>query len=263
MPMDARLHLSLPYRMLDAQGDFFLARRLQPEVAFKGPDLDEADLTAVLERWSGAFRAAGLAVTVHAPFMDLNPGALEPLVRQVTALRLNQALDAAQRLGARRLVVHPGYDRWRYGGNEDLWVEQSLEFWPALIRRAAEAGVVLAMENVFEDVPDNLEKLFAALASPWFGHCFDVGHWHLFCRRRISLAEWFERLGKHLVHLHVHDNLGEGDDHLPIGEGLICFDEFFALVARHGPQATLTLEAHEAQSLSRALLAVRPYLPGG
>ncbi|WP_305043413.1 sugar phosphate isomerase/epimerase family protein [Geoalkalibacter sp.] len=260
MPMDSRLHVSLPYRMLAEQGGFLLARRLQPEIAFKGPDLDEVDLAELLERWGAAFRAAGLAVAVHAPFMDLNPGAVEPLVREVTALRLNQALDAAQRLGARRLVVHPGYDRWRYAGNEDLWVEQSLGFWPPLIRRAADAGVVLALENVFEDAPGNLEKLLAAIDSPWFGHCFDVGHWHLFCRERISLADWFQRFSRHLVHLHVHDNLGEGDDHLPIGEGLIPFAEFFALVRRHAPQATLTLEAHDPESLLRALLAVRPFL---
>lgn len=260
MPIASRLHVSLPYRMLAEQGGFFLERRLRPEIAFKGPDLDEGNLDEVLDHWGAEFRAAELGVTVHAPFMDLNPGALEPLVRQATAVRLHQSLDAARRLGARILVVHPGYDRWRYAGNEDLWVEQSVEFWPPLIRRAAEAGVILAMENVFEDGPGNLEKLFAAIGSPWFGHCFDVGHWHLFCRDRISLTDWFQRLARHLVHLHVHDNLGQGDDHLPIGEGLISFGEFFALVERHAPRATLTLEAHDPDSLLRALLAVRPYL---
>ncbi|KIH77832.1 hypothetical protein GFER_04150 [Geoalkalibacter ferrihydriticus DSM 17813] len=257
MTEESRLYVSLPLRMLEEQGPHFLSRRLQPEIAIKGPDFDDRALAGVLKRWAREFRAAGLGVSVHAPFMDLNPGALEPLVRAATLQRLSQTLDAAARLGARCVVVHPGYERWRYGGNEDLWLEPSLEFWAPLVRRAQDAGIVLALENVFEEAPGSLERLLEGIDSAAFGHCFDVGHWHLFCRDKISLAEWFGRLGHRMVHLHLHDNRGDGDDHLPPGEGLIPFDELRGLVEEFAPRATLALEVHDPEKLSPALVTVR------
>lgn len=259
----AQLHVSLPFRSLAAEGPLFLAQGLQPEIAFKAPDLDEDSTFGEAERWGREFRREGLSVLVHAPFMDLNPGAIDPLVQQATATRLHQVFQAAELLGAQRLVVHPGYDRWRYGGNEDLWVEQCLKFWPPFIEKAAALGLILAVENVFEDVPLSLEKLFAALDHPHFAHCFDVGHWHLFCRKQVSLPQWFERLGARMVHLHLHDNFGERDDHLPPGEGLIPFESLFALAAQYAPLATLTLEVPDRNGLQRALGRLRGLFRSG
>lgn len=257
--MDPRLHVHIPYRMLRDEMAFLLARGLQPEIAFKGPELDEvgdADLASIGRQ----LRAAGLRVTVHAPFMDLNPGALDPLVKEATATRVAQTLVAAERLGAHRVILHPGYDRWRYAGNDALWVEACLDFWPPFLRRAADAGLLLALENVFEDAPGNLVKLLDALDSPVLGHCFDVGHWHMFCRGKVTLEQWFAQLGARLVHCHLHDNHGERDEHLPPGEGLIDFDRLFSLLRQRAPAATLTLEAHDRASLLRALIAVCPFL---
>ncbi|WP_429886047.1 sugar phosphate isomerase/epimerase family protein [Geoalkalibacter halelectricus] len=256
MSLHSRLHVSLPYRMLDERGAFLLSRGLQPEIAFKGMDFDDAAIWGVLRHWAGQFRSAGLRVTVHAPFMDLNPGALEPLVRDATRRRLDQALEAAALLEARCVVMHPGYDRWRYGGNEDLWLEPSLEFWRPLEQRAREIGTVLALENVFEDGPGSLQRLLEGLDSPLVGHCFDVGHWHLFCRDKVSLEEWFGRLGRHMVHVHLHDNRGEGDDHLPPGQGLIPFTKLRDLVQDQAPRASLALEVHDPAGLAAALGAV-------
>lgn len=257
--MDPRLHVHIPYRMLRDEMAFLLARGLQPEIAFKGPELDAVD-RGELSALGRQLRSAGLRVAVHAPFMDLNPGALDPLVKQATQIRVGQTLAAAERLGAHRVILHPGYDRWRYAGNEELWVEASLAFWRPFLRQAADAGLLLALENVFEDAPDNLVKLLAAVDSPTLGHCFDVGHWHMFCREKISLGAWFEQLGARVVHLHLHDNHGERDEHLPPGEGLICFDRLFSLIEHWAPAATMTLEAHDRQSLLRALVNIRPFL---
>lgn len=45
----------------------------------------------------------------HAPFAELAPCAIDPLVRQVTEKRYRQAADLAQDLGVRRLVIHGGF----------------------------------------------------------------------------------------------------------------------------------------------------------
>ncbi len=57
--------------------------------------------------------------------------------------------------------------------------------------------------------------------SEWFGHCFDAGHWQLF--GRLNMAEWLDAIGPRLFHLHLHDNHGSADEHLPVGDGIIDF----------------------------------------
>lgn len=255
--MPDRLHVHIPFRNLEAARPFLLENGLQPEIAFRGPDLDSA-VPGELRETGRQLAAAGLRCTVHAPFHDLNPGALEPLVREVTRQRCTQALDAAAALGAALVVFHPGYDCWKYGGQDHLWLEKSLEFWPPLLARARQQGLVVALENIFEETPRTLADLLGAIDRPDFGHCFDVGHWRLFART--PLADWFAGLGRHLVHLHLHDNHGTSDAHLPIGEGDIDFAALFALLRGLPRRPSMTLEAHDRPALQRSLAAVGPFL---
>lgn len=259
--MHEPLHVHVPYQQLDAALPFLLKRHLQPEIAFKGPDLDRLRPDA-LRQAGQQLAAAGLGISVHAPFMDLNPGALEPLVLAVTRRRFEQSLDAAEALQARLVVFHPGYDPWKYGGQDHLWLEQSRMFWPPLLERAAHAGCSIALENIFEVRPDTLAALLDSVDSPLLGHCFDIGHWHLFAEG--SLADWFAALGPRLTHLHLHDNFGERDEHLPVGEGSIDFAELFSLVAPLARPPSMTLEAHSQEALLRSLRGVARYLlPAG
>jgi len=255
--MSERLHVHLPARMLETELEYLLEQRLQPEIAFRGPDLDQIP-AATLELVGDRLAAAGLAVTVHGPFHDLNPGALEPLVGAVTTQRYRQTLDAAARLGARVVVFHPGYEFWKYGGQEHLWLEQSLSFWPPLLESARQSGLRVALENIFEVRPATLVALLDAIDQPEFGHCFDIGHWKLFSETPLEV--WFAALGPRLIHLHLHDNHGVLDDHLPVGEGVIDFPHLFALVDNLPAAPTMTLEAHDREALLRSLAGVAPFL---
>nr|NIS40832.1 TIM barrel protein [Desulfuromonadales bacterium] len=125
------LYIQVPFARLDALLERLVAERLQPEIGFTGPDLDRVDFDR-LDAIAARLGAAGLRLTVHAPYNDLNPGALDPLVANITAERIRRTLECAARLGARLVVVHPGYDPWRYGFHEDLWLERAADFWPPL-----------------------------------------------------------------------------------------------------------------------------------
>ena len=255
--MNRSLYLHLPYRQLESRLDDFLAERHNAEIAFKGQDLDQLD-PELLERVADGFSDADLALTVHAPFLDLNPGALEPYVFEATALRYRQTLAAANRLGASTVVFHPGYEYWKYGGRPELWLDASLEFWPPIVELAEEFELRLAIENIYETNPDTLVQLLEGIDSPLFGHCFDVGHWRLFSDQ--TLDEWFSALAAHTIHLHLHDNNGTGDDHLPVGEGDIDFGHLFRLVETLSELPSMTLEARSADEAERSLQNLSPYL---
>lgn len=251
------LHVHVPFSQLERLFPLLQKHRLQPEIAFKWPDLDPS-LHSAVKQAGRRLAEEGLAVTVHAPFMDLNPGALEPLVREATRRRWMQTLEVAEMLRARLVVLHPGFDRWRYGGQSRPWIDACLEFFPPLLEQAARQQCLLVLENIFEETPDSLATLFQALDSPWLGHCFDVGHWRLFAK--CPLERWFASLAPWIRHLHVHDNEGDRDAHMAVGEGDIDFKRVFDLALPLDPLPSMTLEIHDCDALLRCVQTVKPLL---
>ena len=245
-----RLHAHLPWLRCDEFLAHILELGLAPEIAFKGPDLD--DLPA--ERLAAVARqlaASDRRPTVHAPFFDLSPGAMEPLVREVTLQRLTQSLQAAHQLGAHLMVVHPGYDRWRYPKLAAAWTALAADTLAPLVTMAASCDCRLALENIYEATPDTLLALVECLDSPWFGHCFDIGHWRLF--GDVPQEQWLAKIAPRLLHLHLHDNLGQSDDHLPVGEGIIDYAPLLRTLAAMPTAPSCTLEAHNPMELQRSL----------
>lgn len=235
-----------------------LAQGLAPEIACKGPDLDRLDRHTV-RQVALRLQQAKLRPTIHAPFFDLNPGALDPLIRQVSVHRLVQSLDLAEALQARLIVVHPGVDDWRYPGLQSEWLALASESLRPLVTRASDIQCHLALENIYEGAPQTLCALVEAIDSPWFGHCFDIGHWRLF--GKTSLDEWLAAIGNRLLHLHLHDNHGMADEHLPVGDGTIDFELFFSLLRHSSTVPSVTLEAHSPAHLERSLRYLRNRFP--
>jgi sugar phosphate isomerase/epimerase len=255
--MSKRVFAHLPYTQIGQHLPFFLKRRLNPEIFLSGDALEAlkpGELTALAVQLNGA----GLSCTIHAPFMDLNPGSFEPILREGTLRRFHQVLDAAEILHPEVMVFHPGFDRWRYGEAAELWLEHSVAAWRIVVERARQIGTVIAVENIFEEEPGTLKTLFAAVDDPLLRHCFDVGHWNLF--KRVGMPEWFEALGERIAEVHIHDNFGDRDAHAPPGEGGIDFELFFGLMEKYAPGAAYTIEAHSPEHLERSLAALEKRL---
>jgi len=244
-----RLHAHLPWLRCHEHLAGILDLGLAPEIAFKGPELEELE-PAHLEAVGRLIGSSGRRPTVHAPFFDLSPGAMEPLVREVTLRRLTQALQAAAHLGAHLMVVHPGYDRWRYPNLAGAWADHAARTFEPLLTLAEAYDCRLVLENIYEETPGTLTALLDRLDSPWFGHCFDIGHWQLFGRE--SQEHWLAAVVPRLLHLHLHDNHGQGDDHLPVGEGIIDFAPLFQALAGMPASPSITLEAHNPEELQRS-----------
>ncbi|MGD2079653.1 MAG: sugar phosphate isomerase/epimerase family protein [Nitrospirota bacterium] len=246
-------HVHVPYGRIRDYIDFAREHRLNLEIFFSAADLvscSAPDLRALMGELG-----YGPSLTVHAPFMDLAPAAVDPGVREVTAERFDRALDAAGVLEAKAVVFHSGYDKWKYGHNMDIWLQRSLGFWPRFIGRARDLGTRIAVENIFEDTPENLKLLMEGLGSESFGICFDTGHMNIFSL--VPLDDWLDALGEHIIELHLHDNRGDLDAHLPVGEGDFDFDSLFARLA--GRNVIRTVEATSPQDVLTSLDRLRKY----
>lgn len=255
--MSKRVFAHVPYLQMQEHLPFILERRINPEIFLSADALDALD-PAQLAATAAALRSEGLSCTIHSPFMDLNPGSLERLLRDATMHRFNQVLDAAEILRPEVMVFHPGFDRWRYGDATAAWLDMSVVAWQHVLGRIRGVGSVIAVENIFEEEPSTLKALFEAVDDPQFKHCFDVGHWNLF--KKVGMEQWFEALGSWIAEVHIHDNSGTRDDHAPPGEGAIDFELFFALMERYAPDAAFTIEAHSKAHLEKSLEVLKPYL---
>ena len=252
-----RLGGHIPWAQINNYLELVLDLDLAPEIAIKGPELDTLD-EELLDQVAETLVAAQIRPTLHAPFFDLNPGALDPLIRQVTYQRLSQALTVAARLKAHLMVIHPGFDKWRYPNLDQAWLALAKEFFPPLLEQAAACDCRLAIENIYEGTPETLVQLVDGINSQWLGHCFDAGHWHLFGKQ--TMEEWLDAIGPRLFHLHLHDNHGNADEHLPVGEGNIDFTPLQLKLRELSSHPSITLEAHSSEHLTRSLQQVQALL---
>lgn len=109
----------------------------------------------------------------HAPFAELSSAAVDPRVREVTALRYRQAIQMATGLGIHRLVIHSGFIPQVYF--PEWFVPQSVLFWQTFLAKAPE-NITIALENVMDPGPEMLVEIVRQVNDPRLGLCLDVGH---------------------------------------------------------------------------------------
>ncbi|PKP23694.1 MAG: AP endonuclease, partial [Bacteroidetes bacterium HGW-Bacteroidetes-22] len=142
------IHVHAPFYLLKASHlPFFIRERIQPEISFGATELDsfgKEDFRRVGE----AFLEAGIPVTLHAPFMDLRPGAVDPRIREASLDRLRQLFDLAPLFRPRSIVCHPSFDSRYYVSSERQWLENSVAAWKGFLPAAEELDLMIALENV-------------------------------------------------------------------------------------------------------------------
>ena len=195
-------------------------------------------------------------ITMHGPFLDLSPASPDPGVRELTRHRYLQALAAAEALGARYLVLHSQFNPNL--GQPDypkLWRDNSRRFFLDLLPDIRKAKTMVLLENVWDPSPEHLASLLAELPKETFAACFDVAHARLYSP--MSAGAWVQALGPRLAYVHLSDNHGGYDQHLPLGEGSVDFEQLFvALNAREKkPWLVLEVETWEATVASLECLA--------
>lgn len=192
---------------------------------------------------------------LHAPFAELSPCAIDPLVRQVAEKRLLQAAETASSLGVTRMVCHGGFIPHVYF--PEWYVEQSVLFWRALLDKLPK-GMTLALENVMEPSPETLVQIAAGVDDPRLGLCLDVGHANT-CVSTTPPLDWVAPMSPWLRHVHLHNNEGDTDLHRPLGEGSIPMEAVLDAVLREAPEATFTIENQDCLP-SLVWLAERGYI---
>lgn len=197
----------------------------------------------VVEAISGVGRR-----TLHAPYNELFPSAIDPRARELAAFRYRQAIALAKQYGATKVIVHGGYHPKMY---YPVWyVEKSVAFWREFLED--DPGVELVLENVLEEEPGMLLDIVSGVNHPGLRLCLDVGHVNAYAS--IPVQDWLTKWAPWLSHFHIHNNDGSWDTHSPLDCGTIPMKQLLEQAATLCPEATFTLELMECKSSIRWLL---------
>ncbi len=200
----------------------------------------------------------GLGVVAHTAYY-LPISSPFSSIRAAALAEFRLALGAAQQIGATVMNTHfrrlPPFFSFAQAVN---WHAETLT---PLCDEAAELGITIVMEHVPHGGHDQLEQFVAILERvPLLRLHLDSGHAKLE-RSEDRWDEYLEQLGHKLLHVHLSDNDGTADQHLPLGSSPRSRTHWPSQVSRlkqSGYDGTITLEVfspyREYLLMSRDLL---------
>ena len=201
-----------------------------------------------------------IRLSVHAPWQA------NPLDPEAYSFLLN-AVDLAEEIHASLFNIHLYTE-----GGIAAYVEAILP----LLERLAVVGASLSIENTPVIGPADMNELFRELSRRQplsgiqVGMCLDVGHANLCEATRNDYLKFIDLLDPQvpIIHVHVHENYGDSDSHLPLFTGPSAKDDtgivgFVTRMKKRGFSGSFILEQwpqppsllNEARTRLRAMIA--------
>lgn len=184
-------------------------------------------------------RTTGVTTTMHLPFVDLNIASLIPAARMVAVERVQRAIEFAVAVDSSCGVLHTGHNPLHHVPIREYAraaLDQSLS-------TLAGSPLPLALENLALE-PEGLlhgpQALLAVTKQHDLNNCLDFGHahvevgrpWHEPKQGEDLIQSYLDTLGNRIIHLHLHNNDGSDDQHLPTTEGTIPYHRYIAFLQR-------------------------------
>lgn len=246
--------------MLDLDAAFRLAAELELDFVELSFDLHEVlpDLQSV-EQVRELSAATGIGSTLHLSYVDLNLSSLVPAARRTAIDRTLRGLEFAEAVGSTCGVLHTGMN----------WVpfEQARMLASAALQESLSelegSSVPIALENLVltqADVVRNGEELAEITRRHGMANCLDFGHANIEARAsgQETIPGYLESMN--LIHLHLHNNHGEQDEHLPTDQGTLDYSQILPQLSGFQGTACLEISTGEA-GVRQAVKHLRSLVP--
>ena len=213
------------------------------ELTIDAPESTPAKILKDRERITDLLSSCNLEIVGHLPTF-ISIADLYESIRQASIDETIRALEAGVAVGIEKFVLHPGTIRGigkQVKEKANKYADKSLA---QIIKKASELKVLLCLENMFPEThgptePFEFEKIFSKY--PELRFTLDIAHAHIGTNKNRS-PEFIKRFSSKLFHIHISDNYGREDNHLPIGAGMIYFGRIFKELKMIGYNETITLE---------------------
>ncbi|MCX6675802.1 MAG: sugar phosphate isomerase/epimerase [Methanothrix sp.] len=169
-----------------------------------------------------------LVITIHLPYSDLNLASMNQPIWEETVRQMKACLSLACDF-ARLAVVHPGHLSPLGMQMPDAAWSQNITGIRQICDHAADLDMKIAVENMVNMPallgrrPEEIAGILETVDRENVGFIFDVGH-----ANTNGNVENFLKLKDIIIHAHMHDNHGERDEHLPVGNGTVPWNKVAA-----------------------------------
>ena len=214
------------------------------ELTLDPPEAHHSQIRNLHPKLRENLRRRGMGLVCHMPtFVSLAD--LTDSIRQASVDEVLASLEAAGELHAKHVVLHPAHIAGMGPFVMDLARQHACDSLAAIVDKAGELGLELCLENMFPRTrfcvdPEDFQQIFKQF--PALHLTLDVGHGCIGSPRGKRVLRFIQQFADRIRHLHVSDNFGKQDDHLPLGSGNIPFSVILRALKRAGFDHTVTFE---------------------
>ena len=207
-----------------------------------------------------------MEICVHAPFFEINIAAYCNSIRQASIRIIEDSIDLCQALNGNALIVHngdytykiPNATRHNHPALEMQWAS-NIAALRDINAYANDRGLTICLENIAIN-DTSIDRSFADLleireaVGESLKFTLDMGH----SRLSEGTAKGIGFLGDAIGHIHLSDNFGEKDDHLPLGDGNYDYSDHIEFLKNF--DHIITLEVIEISTNPEPVLRCRQAL---
>jgi sugar phosphate isomerase/epimerase len=194
--------------------------------------------------------------SIHAPISDVNIASLSERIREASALEIIATMEQAMELNADTVTFHPGLQSIIVPGQESKTMEKAKRSIRTIDRLMNEFGIVAALENL-PMMPSfgfmigkTAEEMKQLVDGTDMKICFDIGH----ANTVGQIDDIIDMLGDRIANIHIHDNNGNNDDHMTIGDGNIDFRSVLSKLSKYKGKYIIESRSLESAVTSRERL---------
>ena len=158
-----------------------------------------------------------MKLSIHGPYSDVNLGAFDLGTRKYAINVFLDIINICAKLGMGPVTIHPGVIGPIQHWDRPRALKHTKDSLKTLANEAYDNSMLIALENM----PDmrfttcqTAEEIRQIMDGLKIGMCFDIGHAHT----TGQMSEMMMLKDK-FINVHVHDNEGQKDQHLPLGQG--------------------------------------------
>lgn len=191
-----------------------------------------------------------LKYSVHTPFMDVNIASLQEKSRLNSIQQIKDSIDLANKIDGEAVVVHPGLASFLA---KKYFLDKVYETANESIKEIGEYGRDLGVLTTVENMPtfdamiyQNLQDLNELLVSLDMAMTLDIGHANH--AQYPPEAMYFDSI----KHIHAHDNFGDDDAHLTLGEGSIELNTIINTLEKNNYDGIYIIEVNDFDSIKKS-----------
>jgi sugar phosphate isomerase/epimerase len=190
--------------------------------------IDTSEVKRVLKKYNlGTVGHLAWYLPIGSPMKSLREAAIKEAIKY---------FEVFNKLGVEFVTVHANWPGIVFSPKEGVGFQ--IESLRKLIKEAKKYNLKLMYEPV-DTSNDNIENVSEVLENvPELFLHLDFGHANLFGQ---NPEEFIEKFQSKIKHIHLHDNFGNTDLHLPLGCGAINWEKILKTLKKYY-DGTITLE---------------------